>query len=88
MAMTVDVVASPDNENEMEEFRFVLRDVLTLEIVRFRQYRREDAAAPWHVAGEWLYPDVFHTSTLPQPEVPAWAMLDAKTFLSQKIQFR
>lgn len=86
--MTFEVVASPEDENEMEEFRFVLREKLVLEFVRFRQYRREDESAPWQVVGEWFFPDVFHKSTLPQPEVPAWAMLDAKTCLSQKIQFK
>lgn len=87
--MNVDVVASPENENEMEEFRFrFVPDFLTLELIRFRQLRREDETAPWQVVGQWVFPDLHHNSTLPQPNLPEWAKLDAKTYINQQIRFR
>ncbi len=87
--MTFDVVAFPENENEMEEFRFRFHgETLTLEFIRFRRYRRACEASPWETLGEWLYPDLFHNNTLPQPEVPAWATLDAKTYINQQIKFK
>lgn len=88
--MNIEVAASPEGENELEEFRFAFLacgDKLLLRLVRFRRYSRSDETAPWQVRGEWVYPDLAASSTLTRPEVPAWAMADARTMLFQHISF-
>jgi len=86
--MILDVAGSPNDENELEEFRFqFVAATLVLRLTGFRRYVRSDETAPWQQVGEWTYPDLEHKSTLPQPEVPTWAVCDAKTLLSNKISF-
>lgn len=87
--MTFEVVASPEHENELEEYRFRFRaECLTLEFIRFRRFRRDDETAPWQPFGEWMFPDLHHCSTLPQPELPEWAKLDAKTYINQQLRIK
>jgi hypothetical protein len=87
--MNFEVVGSPNHENELQEFRFKFHgETMTLTVVRFRVYQRAKETCPWDLQGEWTFPDLFHKNTLPQPELPGWAMVDAKTYIIQQLRFQ
>lgn len=89
--MKLEVAASPVDENEREDFRFHFiggGDFPVLRLVRFRRLTREEENADWEISGEYVFPDLANKSTLPRPEIPAWAIADAKTLLFQHIQIQ
>lgn len=89
--MNIDVAGSPNEENELEEYRFRVshsESGFLLHLCRFRSYRRESEFDEWILCGEYVFPDLVKRSTLPEPELPDWAKNDARTNLFQHISFQ
>lgn len=89
--MIFDIVGSPENENEMEEFRFYFKaDSFTMDLRRFRKYKRESETTEWEVSEEWNLFDIIKTmisENITCPDIPEWVRTDARSALMQKIQF-
>lgn len=89
--MTIDVAGSPNDENELEEYRFRVgfsESGFLLHLCRFRIYHRKNEYADWEAGGEYVFPDITNRSTLAEPELPDWAKNEAKTNILQHISFQ
>lgn len=87
--MRIEVAASPEDENALEEYTFAFYpDFFTMRLVRARRFIRSNEYAPWQETRHWFYPDLTGASTMDQPEVPAWAIHDAKYIILQKIEYK
>lgn len=89
--MNIQVAGSPNEENELEEYIFRVsfsESGFLLHLSRFNSYRRESEFEEWVLHGAFMFPDLLNRSTLPEPELPTWAMNDARTNLLQHISFQ
>lgn len=86
--MRVDVMGTPDGDNEAEQYSFVfLPETMTLRFVHFQRYTRDGELEDWQPGSFWAYPDLFHKADLDRPQVPLWAMLQARALLCQQLSF-
>lgn len=74
------------SECQRELWHFKLSDDLTLHFHKYELLR----CNPWDQNAEslalWQYPDLTNKSTIPQPEIPPWAIQDAKALILSKIK--
>jgi hypothetical protein len=86
--MNIQVACADETSMEQYTFRFEASS-LTLHFVRFETFAREKETEDWQETGHWGFPDLFHKSTLPEPErLPDWAIADAKTRIVSQIQVK
>lgn len=70
-----------------EIWHFTLSENLTIRFHKFERIRFHAVNYPDFERLElWKYPDLHEASNVGQPEVPAWAMNEAKTLILTKIK--
>ena len=70
-----------------EIWHFNLSNDLTIRFHKYELLKFHAGNCPDHERLElWKYPDLHNASNIGQPEVPAWAMNDAKTLILTKIK--
>lgn len=70
-----------------EIWHFNLSNDLTIRFHKYELIRFHSVNYPEHERlGLWKYPDLNHESNISQPELPTWAMNEAKTLILTKIK--
>lgn len=87
--MRIEVGRPIDDEDRMQTFAFVFHpSTLRLTLVESKQFIRSNEFANWREIGHWFYPDLQNKSTMQEPDVPDWAVFDARFFISEKITYQ
>lgn len=84
--MRIEVAGSPEDENALETYVFNFHpSTLGITLVEAKRFFRQSEFAPWQESAHWFYPDLKDKSTMPEPETPDWAVIQARYFISEKI---
>lgn len=77
-------VARKPNDNSLEIWHFNLTGDLSLLFHKYELWKTHESAAEHSRKYLWKWPDITKKSNIAQPDVPAWAIAEAKTwFLTQ-----
>lgn len=85
--MRIEVSGTVGEEgNELETFTFAFHpSTFGITLVDAKRFVRSDEYAPWRETSHWFYPDLQDKSTMAEPEIPDWAIVQARYFISEKI---
>lgn len=75
-----------ESECQRELWHFKLSDNLTLHFHKYELIRCNPFNRDTETVSLWQYPDLTNKSTIPQPDIPSWAIQDAKALILSKIK--